>query len=116
MECRRNRTEDVVITMKNGLPPSGARTAKTSRGFSRATSRVQTPEQNSETSTGSKFVDNVLGFDKTFSKWVHENCLTDFTYAFLRFFEYSGAKYHKPHHFLASRKLAHYDTAAVGSI
>lgn len=102
--------------MKNGLPPSGARTAKTSRGFSRATSRVQTPEQSSETSTGSKFLDNVLGFDKTFSKWVHDNYLTDFTYAFLRFFEYSGAKSHNPSSFLSTKKLGHYDTPAVGSI
>lgn len=36
------------------------------------------------------FITNLVACDSQYSKWVHENCLTDLTYAFLRFFEFSG--------------------------
>lgn len=48
---------------------------------------LESPPRNYE---GPKFVANLLSLDRRHSKWVHENCLTDWAYFFLRFFEYSG--------------------------
>ncbi|KAG0557113.1 hypothetical protein KC19_11G103100 [Ceratodon purpureus] len=36
------------------------------------------------------FITKLVALDRHYSKWVHENCLTDFTYICLRFFEFSG--------------------------
>lgn len=35
-------------------------------------------------------ITKLAALDRHYSKWVHENCLTDITYALLRVFEFSG--------------------------
>lgn len=59
---------------------------------SRVSSRNQTVEssQAQGSAPAQDPIAKLVEFDRRISKWLHEHCLTDVTYTFLRFFEYSG--------------------------
>lgn len=63
----------------------------------RRTSRIQTLRQvavATRPTRGSfetpEWILKVIVFDKRYSKWVHETFISDWTFFFLRFFEFSG--------------------------
>lgn len=64
--------------------PSGLRSRVSSRNQTLESSQAQSPAPARDP------IAKLVEFDRRISKWVHEHCLTDVTYTFLRFFEYSG--------------------------
>ena len=53
-------------------------------------SQAEVPGPAAASNLAPAFFTKLVAFDKQYSKWVHEHWLTDLTYIFLRFFEFSG--------------------------
>lgn len=81
------RCEEELV--KGPLSPR-VRSRVSSRNQTPVPSQAEIPKPRPASSEAPVFATKLVAFDKQFSKWVHESCLTDFTYSFLRFFEYSG--------------------------